>query len=51
MQCHQTEYVLFTETTMETGIISSLTYWKSLNSRMKKWYKLLIAKGIGLKTA
>lgn len=51
VQSDDTKYAALTENVMETAIISSLTYWKSLNSGIKKWYILLILNKLGLKTS
>ena len=50
VQSDDTKYAVFTEKTMKTAIISSLTYWKSLNKRIKNWYNLLILKKLVEKT-
>jgi len=50
VQSDDTKYATFTETVMQTATISSLTYLKSLNSRIEKWYNILILNKVGLKT-
>ena len=50
VQSDDNKYTMFTETAMETAITSSLTYWKSLNKRIKNWCNLLILKKLFEKT-
>ena len=50
VQSDDTKYAALTENVMETAIISSLTYWKSLNKRIENWCNLLILKKLVEKT-
>ena len=50
VQSDDNKYAMFTEMIMEIAIISSLTYWKSLNKRIKNWCNLLIFKKLFEKT-